>query len=294
MQPSTDIQLEGTHSTQPARPPHHDLKKGHAVADELHAQRGGAHYEGGYGHAQRAPRPERPALDSAQSGRAGTKQGQARTATAVRACQHRKGAHLAQSAQSLTAQHCAHHAPAALVESGTPAPAFGLGFPPPTSPERPASKAVPSPPSERLPAALAPCAALGGALLCVSSSTLEGCAARKLKLPLSAASCEARGSRMLSWLMKLPELWADRSADVKPTAPLDLGSSPSCSPSLAALCGSTAPEYPGTPSSMANRNADCTGGPRITVLRAASLPAEQPIPTCLKNPQSSIAATARD
>ena len=116
------------------------------------------------------------------------------------ACQHWKGAHLAQSEQSLTAQHCVHHAPAPLVESGTLAAVFGLGFPPPASPERPASRAVPSPPSERLPAALPSCDLLGGALLCVSSSMLEGCAARKLKL-LSAASCEAleiRGSRMLS------------------------------------------------------------------------------------------------
>ena len=43
-----------------AGPPHHNLKEGHAVADELHKQRGGAADERGHNHAQRAPRPERP------------------------------------------------------------------------------------------------------------------------------------------------------------------------------------------------------------------------------------------
>ena len=54
------MQLEGTYGTQPGGPPHHDLEEGHAVPDELHAQRRGAHYEGGPRPCTARPSPRTP------------------------------------------------------------------------------------------------------------------------------------------------------------------------------------------------------------------------------------------
>ena len=187
---------------------------------------------------------------------------------ASRACQRQT--HLALPRQSLTAQHCVHHAPVALVVPGAHASACGLGFPPPTSPKRPASKAAASPPSKRLPAALPPCNLLAGAPSCVPPGMLEGCAARKLKSPLCGVSrniSKVPCSCKPSWPMKLPELLVDTSADVKPIAPLVFGSS--CSPRLVPFCISGACESALECSGMSPStayNAECMCGCRKIIL----------------------------